>query len=256
MAVGGGKQARQERIVAELRAQPALRVSELAALFDVSTETVRRDLEELDRSKRLHRTYGGASALPYMSEPTLHERSQILVEERTRIGRAAARLVGPNEVIFIDSGSTTLACAQRLSADCQAMTAITTSVPIAAVLAANPAIHVIVCPGDYDPRDGSLHGTHTVEFIRRFSASHVFFGASALAAEGPSDANPAAVAIKQAMIERAALATLLVDHSKYERGALERICALKSIDRIVCDARLPDELATLARKHSIEIIVA
>jgi DeoR/GlpR family transcriptional regulator of sugar metabolism len=135
------------------------------------------------------------------------------------------------------------------------MTAITTSVPIATVLAANPAIEVIVCPGHYDPRDGSLYGTHTVEFIRRFNATHVFLGASALGVEGPSDANSAAVAIKQAMIERAAMATLLVDHSKYERTALERICAVKSLDRIVCDAPLPEDIAEAARKHGLAILV-
>ena len=87
------KQERQERIVAELHIQPAIRASEIAAKLGVHAETVRRDLKDLDRGGLLNRTYGGASVAALAFEPSLVERDRILVEERRLIGRLAAALI-------------------------------------------------------------------------------------------------------------------------------------------------------------------
>ena len=91
------KSDRQARIVAELRAAPTLRVNELAGLLDVSTETVRRDLAELDERGLINRTYGGAMR-PIAFEPALAERESLMVAERERIAAAAVELVEPNDI--------------------------------------------------------------------------------------------------------------------------------------------------------------
>ena len=90
------KQLRQERILTELKATPALRVSDLAREFGVSTETIRRDLDALSHDGLISRTYGGAATAPVSHEPALNERHRFLVEERSRIARAAAALVEPH----------------------------------------------------------------------------------------------------------------------------------------------------------------
>jgi DeoR/GlpR family transcriptional regulator of sugar metabolism len=110
------KRERQERILAELHADPAVRIGALAQTFAVSSETVRRDLDELIRDGRVNRTYGGAALPPMGVEPSLNERYRRLVAERARIGRLAATLVAPGEVPMIDAGSTT-AHRRRLAAE-------------------------------------------------------------------------------------------------------------------------------------------
>src|SRR5215469_320819 len=80
------KTERQARILGELRAQPAIRISDLAGDFGVSTETIRRDLDELGQQGMLSRTYGGAAPRPFGAEPTLSERYKEHVSERERVG--------------------------------------------------------------------------------------------------------------------------------------------------------------------------
>ena len=107
---------RFERIIDELRGSTTVRISQLADDFGVSTETVRRDIDELSRRGLVDRTYGGAAGRPMAREPAVNERYQSLVEERSRIGAFAAQLVEPGDVLMIDSGSTTTHFAQRLAA--------------------------------------------------------------------------------------------------------------------------------------------
>src|ERR1700681_2390643 len=152
------KSERQTRILGELRASPAIRISGLAGGFGVATETIRRDLDELNQQGMLSRTYGGAAARPFGAEPTLSERYKEYVEERERVGALAARAIKPGQVLMIDAGSTTLHFARRLSAELRDLTVITNSFSIASVLSTNQTISVVVCPGRYDGREGSVFG--------------------------------------------------------------------------------------------------
>src|SRR5437762_1257517 len=121
MAMAGKKKLkkteRQARILGELRASPAIRISELAAEFVVSTETIRRDLDELSQQGMLSRTYGGAAARPFGAEPALNERYKEFVEERERVGAFAAQAIKPGQVLMVDAGSTTLHFARRLRSE-------------------------------------------------------------------------------------------------------------------------------------------
>ena len=126
-----GKLQRRERIIAELRANPAVRVAALARAFGVSTETVRRDLDALSDGGLVSRTYGGA-ALPAIGvEPSVAERQRELTQERERIARRAFELLAPREVVMIDCGSTTWHFARRLAIEPLPLTVVTNSLGIA-----------------------------------------------------------------------------------------------------------------------------
>ena len=247
---------RQARILGELRASPAIRISALAGEFGVSTETIRRDLDELSHQGMLSRTYGGAAPRPFGAEPTLSERYKEHVSERERVGVLAAKAIKPGQVLMIDSGSTTLHFARRLSAELRDLTAITNSCGIAAVLAANPTIRVVLCPGRYDPREGSVFGSDSESFLQRFNANLAVISCSGLTPEGPNDVNPAAAGIKRAMLARAESNMLLLDHSKFDVLALENVCGLESIRLIVADRAPQGELVRAIRRAGIGIEVA
>ena len=213
------KSDRQARIVAELRAAPALRVNELAGLLDVSTETVRRDLAELSERGLINRTYGGAMR-PLSIEPALAEREKLMVEERDRIARAALRMVEPDDILMIGGGATTHTFARRLAAERDHLTIITHSFSIAMALASNPLHRVLVLPGQYDSREGLIHGPDTIDALQKFRAHRAFLGASGLTGEGPSDASVGPGLIYGAMMRRATDTVILADHSKFERPSL------------------------------------
>lgn len=229
------KQERQDRIVAELHIRPAIRASEIAEKLGVHAETVRRDLKDLDRGGLINRTYGGAAAAPLAFEPSLAERDRILVDERRRIGRCAAALIEPGDVLMVDAGSTTIHFARQLAARAIDLTLITNSYGVAAVLARRPTVRVIVCPGDYDAKQGGVHGPDTISYLHRFHANKVLIGAGGLTAHGPSEFDPSFAAVKRAMLEHAQRRLLLVDHGKFGRTMLDLICPLGELTEIVVD---------------------
>jgi DeoR/GlpR family transcriptional regulator of sugar metabolism len=247
------KSERQARILGELRASPAIRISALAGEFGVSTETIRRDLDEMSNQGVLSRTYGGAAARPFGAEPALSERYKEHVVERERVGTLAARFVKPGQVLMIDSGSTNLHFARRLSAELANLTAITNSCGIAAVLAANPTIRVVLCPGRYDSREGSVFGSDSEGFLQRFNANLAVISCSGLTVEGPNDVNPAAAGVKRAMLTRAESNMLLVDHSKFDVLALENVCSLETIRMMVADQAPAGELGAAIRRAGIPV---
>jgi DeoR family transcriptional regulator, glycerol-3-phosphate regulon repressor len=251
-----GKRERHERILRDLKLHAAIRVSELARELGVTTETIRRDLDELSDSGVLNRTYGGAALPPAQREPAFQERQRLMIEERSRIGAAASGMIASGEILMVDAGSTTLHFARHLASSTRALTVITNSLPVATTFALNAAIRVILCPGDYNALEDGVFGPHTIDFIRRFNANHAVIGASGLDRLGATDALTEAVGVKQAMLERAQRKMLLVDAGKFEAAFLERVCPLADLTDIVADRAPPDALAEAIRAAGVKLHVA
>lgn len=247
---------RRERILRDLRLHSAIRVSHLARALGVTTETIRRDLDALAAHGRLNRTYGGAAVLPNAREPAFHERQSRQVEERGRIGARAAALIRPGEVLMVDSGSTTLHFVRHLASLSVDVTLVTNSPAIAATAAVNGSIRILLCPGEYDPREGGVFGAHTSEFLQRLRADRAVFGASGLGPDGPSEAIPGAAAVKRAMIARAQHTMLLVDATKFGQEHVELVCPLVNIGDLVVDRKPPAALVTALREATVRVHVA
>jgi DeoR/GlpR family transcriptional regulator of sugar metabolism len=250
------KRKRQEAILAELRASPALRVSELAAAFSLSTETIRRDLDELSRQGLLSRTYGGATGAPVSLEPWLDDRYHLHSDRRTAIARATATHIADGEALMIDAGATTIFVARRLAAERNDLRVVTTSFGVAAALATNPSIHILCAPGEFDPRDGGVGGPDTLAFLRRFNVGKAIIGASRVDAQGPSDVNSTSVWIKRVMIERAQETILVADHGKFDNTAFETVCPLEEIDFLVTDDKPPVALTRALDRAGVKLHVA
>jgi DeoR/GlpR family transcriptional regulator of sugar metabolism len=237
------KAARQQQIVARLAESPAIRISHLANALGVSTETVRRDVDELTRRGVVDRTYGGAIIRHTGFQPGFGERERLAVAERARIGRAAAALVRPGDVLMVDSGSTTAQFARALAAAGVDITVITNSLGVANALADAPALRVIVCPGDLSGRERGLYGAETAAFLSRFNADIAFIGATGLTLEGPTDVETRACWVKRTMLQRTARRVLLADSSKFGRSHLEVVCPWENLTDLITDRRPEETLA-------------
>ena len=250
------KAERKRRIVAELRANPTVRISTLAAGFSVSSETVRRDIDELSASGLVTRTYGGAAATSMSHEPAVDQRFGAMVAERKRIARLAATMVEPGDVVLVDAGSTVTHFAHQLALEDIEATVITNSLGVATALGASESVRVILCPGHYIGREHAVYGPETGQFLKGFHANRAIIGASGLTLEGVTEAHSPAAWVKRAMLERAERCSLLVDRGKFDQPFLEVVCPFESLDDVVCDSLPPKALGRALMRAKVAVHVA
>ena len=246
---------RQSRIVAALRAAPALRIHELSALLLVSPETVRRDLTEMDQAGLINRTYGGATRA-VGQEPGIAVREGLMVAERRRIAEAAVALIAPDDVLMIGGGATTLHFARLLAERCNGLTIITHGISIAAALAANPTHKVLILPGQYDGREGQILGPDTIEALHRFHANKAVLGASGLTDEGPNDAGLSPGQTYGTMMLRAAETLILADHGKFAQTSLTVYGRWSAATTLVTDCAPTGALAQALSRAGAGLVVA
>ncbi|HEX9771705.1 MAG TPA: DeoR/GlpR family DNA-binding transcription regulator [Kiloniellales bacterium] len=249
------KHTRHERIIALLRANPAVRVADLAREFGVSTETVRRDLDELSRVGAVNRTYGGAARSSMGHEAAVNERLQEHVGERERIAQRASTLVESGDLVMIDGGSTTIHFARQLAAQSCRVTALTNSLGVAAALGRDPSSKVVLCPGDYHPSEGIVTGPETIAFLERFFVDKAFIGASGLTEAGPSEVHSSAAWVKRRMLRQAKRCYLLLDSSKFNVLRHELVCPLGEISELITDRRPSGALRAALTKAAVKIDV-
>jgi DeoR/GlpR family transcriptional regulator of sugar metabolism len=247
------KAERRRRILVELRLRPHVRTGELAALLGVTTETIRRDMDELSRLGKLSRSFGGAVAID--AHPNLDVRDRSNLPSREAIARRAAALVREGETLMIDAGSTTLQLARVADLARTAATVITNSLRVAAALAPSPAPRIVLCPGDYLMGEAAVIGTETTEFLRRFHVDRAFVGASALSERGVTEVVPGFAEVKRAMLAQARETHLLIDSSKFGNTHMTLVGRLGEFRSILSD-RLPDDaLLARCRAAGVELIV-
>ncbi|MBU2959977.1 DeoR/GlpR family DNA-binding transcription regulator [Citreicella sp. C3M06] len=245
--------ARQDRILTKLRAQPALRASELAQILDVSHETIRRDLIDLDRRGLLRRTYGGAER-PLRFEAPLAERRSMHVQARARIGSDAAAQITPGQVVMIGSGATCWHAARALAASGRQLTAITNDHPVAEALCDNPSAQIITLGGRLNPSERYASGPQAIEELTRYRANWAILGASGVDSLGVHDIDDLAAGICRHMIRQAQRVAIVADRSKFDRPALARIAGWSEVDLLVTDAAPDGALATTLAAHGVDVL--
>jgi DeoR family glycerol-3-phosphate regulon repressor len=230
---------RQPRIEAIIRQEGAVSVEMLAARFDVSAETIRRDLGNLAERGRVQKVHGGARR-PYLIREATHDvRATAAAEAKAAIGRRLADAVAPGETLFIDTGSTTLAAAAAL-ASVPDLTIITNSCRLADRLCASgsdAAIHLL--GGRYGADNAQTTGIAVIEQLQGFRADRAILTVAALDPDlGAMDASLDEAQIARAMIRHARSVTILADASKFGRQAAFAVCAPEDIDLIISDEQL------------------
>lgn len=250
------KELRHEQILNAFGANPSLRVNRLAEELGVSTETIRRDLAELDRIGRLNRTYGGAVSTGNRFEPALNERLGLHVVERGAIARAALERFGQAEAMVLGGGATMLIFARLLARTRQRLTVITPSYPIAVELAANPMITVMLLPGIFDAQEGLVYGPESIRAIQRYRAQVTLVGASGLDEDGISEAMLNAGELYSAMLEHTSHGVILADHSKFGKRALVLLRRWSEATTLVTDRPPPPPLSSAMAEGGSQCVVA
>ncbi|ETX13937.1 DeoR family transcriptional regulator [Roseivivax halodurans JCM 10272] len=246
---------RRRQILLELRLKPHVRVSELAAQFGVTTETVRRDMEELSEAGLLNRAHGGASAAAPGIHRDMDERRLERVAERERLGRFAASLVSDGDTIMIDAGTTTMELARALAFAERRVTAITNSLQVAMMLGQNARASVRLAPGTYMREEAALVGIETCEYLARYNVDACFLGAAGLSEVGVTEAVDGFDAIKRTMMCQSGARHFLIDSSKFGRTHFSRVASCAEIGTLVTDMPPAGSLAAALPETEVRILV-
>ena len=229
----------RHQAIAELVASRGrVAVTELATHFDVTTETVRRDLSQLEKLRLLRRVHGGAVSTRSvtMLEAQLPDRDQANAEQKERIARAAIALLPEGGgTLLVDAGSTTARLAAHLPTGDQ-WTVITHSVPIAALLAPLPHVELHLLPGRVRTATQAAVGHGTVEAIGQLRADLAFLGTNGISVRhGLSTPDPEEAATKRALVAGAERVVVLADSTKVGQERTVRFADLDDIDVLVTD---------------------
>ena len=247
------KKARWREIREQLDRQPVVQISEMADYFDVSVETVRRDIDSMATEGLVIRTYGGAANSRIASEPTLEERTELLIDERKKISLAALHRVSDGDVLMMDASATCVHFGKLLARERTDLTVITNSFAVARALASNYTFTVLMLPGVFNAHENANYGGLTVEYLQRYQADHCFSSCGALTPRGPTEVNAEVACLKRAMIQLSKQTTLLIDRSKLGSGKLETVCPLDQISEIVCDANPSEEVQLALQRASVNL---
>lgn len=225
---------RRARIRDLLRTRP-IAVEEMAALFETSPSTIRRDLAVLSDEGQIVRTYGGAlAAAP--GEPSLHERERLARAPKAAIARAAERRVRPGQVLLLDAGTTVGALAVRL-ASWTGITVVTSGLTSLAALAESEGVELIMLGGAVRHVSLGLIGPIAEATLRGITADAVFLGADGVVAgRGVCETTAEQAALKRLMVDQSAEIYVLADASKLGRHSGHWWTALDRPWTLITDA--------------------
>lgn len=238
----------RKRIILELLEEcEQVRVADLAQQFNVSTETIRRYLEELEAENKLKKVYGGAVKVEKESEePTLYEREILRIEEKKRIARKAVEFIEDGDVIVIDEGTTTYQMVNGLCGKL-GITVITNSFPVSSLLIsyANRNLYkgeLIFIGGKVQFNHYRSSSSISEKMAKEFFPDKVFLSADGLIPDkGVMSYNLDKKMLSQIYLENATKSFLLLDHSKLGTKASYRMANISDLDYILSDVPIPAE---------------
>lgn len=247
---------RQMEILEIARASGRVGVEELAERFDVTLQTIRRDLGELADHGMLDRIHGGAVMRSGVSNIGYAERRRMHEDAKAAIARACAARIPDNSSIIINLGTTTEAVARELLGH-RNLTVITNNMNVANILVGNDSCEIVVAGGTLRRSDGGLVGDLTTEFMAQFKPDYAIIGASALDSDGDLlDFDMAEVRVSRAIAGLARKCFLVTDISKLERSAPVRIISMSDLDTVFVDRPLPDALMRKCGEWQTAVVIA
>ncbi|MBZ7679340.1 DeoR/GlpR transcriptional regulator [Klebsiella michiganensis] len=232
------KTARQKYLIEILSEKGQITISELVDRLQVSADTLRRDLSDLEKQGLAQKNHGGAIALN-LSAMNRQNRNTLLPDTKKRLGKMVAEKIPGGSTLFLDAGSTVLAVATQIQGP---MTVITPSLDIAQHFSTRADIQLILLGGKWDMQQRLFAGSAIVSLLERYRADIAVLGTCALHADlGLSASQEADAEVKRAMLAASAEHWLVADHMKLNHCEPWLVAGLADIHQLFLD-RPWDEL--------------
>lgn len=231
-------------------------LDQICSRFEISKSTLRRDLDTILSEGNIKKIYGGVTAIPQRELVSFNERNIAHLEQKKKIAAAAAQLVENGDIIFIDSGTTTVHIIDLLKTK-KNITVVTNSIAI--ILSAIPFsnISIITLSGTLNRKTLSFTGPYAPQILRNFNISKAFMATTGFSVEsGITNSSPLETDIKRMATERSQQIYLLADSSKCGAAALITYCGLDKIDALITDAEPSEEVRDFMTSNKKQIIIA
>jgi DeoR family transcriptional regulator of aga operon len=250
---------RRERIVSLLREQGSVQIPSLAELFQVSTQTLRKDLNFLDDKGVCTRSSGGAILKRGALSPTeqaIEVKRALYADEKMRIGKSAAALIESDDSVLLDSGTTTLQVARHIDPEAS-LVVVTNDVGIMNELVTRERVQLVLLGGTLRRKNLSFYGTQTERTLQDMHVDKLFLAADGFDIEKGITTHFEPEALLNRMMCQAASEIIVVaDSSKFGRICLHKILEPMGIAKLVTDAGIPDSAREALTRIGVEVIVA
>jgi DeoR family transcriptional regulator, fructose operon transcriptional repressor len=247
---------RIEQIRTKLLVQKEVSIETLAEQLNVSQMTIRRDLEQLENQGEVIRTHGGAAmARKLIFESAFHDKQHIMSDAKQKIACLAAKFVKTGDVIFLDTGTTNLEIAKKLSTKGN-ITVITTSLAIAYELQFSENMEVILLGGFMRKGSPDLHGPLTEQNIDFFRSDIAFIGADAVDIKGNTFTDDLRVVnLDRKMASHSKKVIITTDSSKFNKNSMCNVFNYKDYDFIITDSKVGKRKINQLHKNKIQVKV-
>ncbi|BCL73331.1 Glycerol-3-phosphate regulon repressor [Vibrio nigripulchritudo MADA3029] len=246
---------RHHEILALLDEQGFLSTEAFVETFNVSPQTIRRDLNELAKQGLISRHHGGASLYSSTENEAYSTRKVSHQEEKARIAAELVKKIPNGSSLFIDIGTTTEAVATALL-NHKDLKVVTNNINVASILMAKEDFTVIIAGGQIRNKDGGIIGEATREFIEQFRMDFGIIGISGIDSDGSLlDFDYSEVKIAQAIIASSRQTLLAADSSKFNRGAMVNLGHISQVDSLFTDEMPAAELVEVIKQHEVELLV-
>ena len=230
---------RQRRLLEILKQRRSAQLDDLASHLGVSSSTIRRDLEQLEKQRLVERTHGGAVYVD--DQPTVSNRAtmslaarmQERVSEKQAIARYAASLVEPDMTLLLDGGSTIVMAAQCIEA--RPIQVVTTSLSVANIFKEDDEVELLLAGGSLYPRSEVTVGPITTATLAELHADVLMLSLAGIEGDAGYNINLSMARVEQVMLQQATHSVMLMDSAKFGRKSLTRVCSVRDVDKIVTD---------------------
>lgn len=245
---------RRQSILDIARKVGVVTVDELISRFDVTPQTIRKDLNRLCDERLLTRTHGGARLASSVENMSYEARRMLASDQKQAIGKAVAGIIPDNASLFVNIGTTTEAVAQALLQH-QRLLVITNNINVASLMRPYPQNKVIIASGEVRSSDGGVIGESAVDFIKQFKVDFAVIGTSSIDADGALlDYDYREVKVSQAILSNARHVILVADSSKHERSAPVRIGHISQAHSFVTDHCPNAAFRALLESFDVQVI--
>ncbi|MCL5612332.1 MAG: DeoR/GlpR family DNA-binding transcription regulator [Chloroflexi bacterium] len=235
-------------------------VSDLVIQFKVTETSIRRDLTLLEQGGRLKRIHGGAIPIPGSSRTdSFAEKKELHIKAKERIGKVAAELIRPKDIVLLDSGTTTLQVVRHVPSalrNSSMITLVTNSQPIAQEVLTWPSPNLTILGGLYLPDYQATVGPQTLAQLQELTADKVFLGADGVTfGSGATTASILMAEVDRKMVEHSRQVILVTDSSKIGRVGFVPIRAMNSIHILITDTNAPSDIIQSIRELGVQVLL-
>lgn len=247
---------RQSIIIEAAKKNGAVKTDELIKMFDVSAETIRRDLLALEEQGVLRRVYGGAVVCGgSVPNKNIDERREDFKAQKKELVRFATELISEGDIIAIDEGTTALRFADIIAERFNNLIVVTHSLDVLQRLIKNPDIEVVLCGGSYLRNENALCGELTATCYKNLHVMKSFVFPSAISMDGGIMATTEEMwRIQKVMMSIADEVVVMADSSKFEKSSLYKVCPLNQSYTYITDSGIADALTNLYEENGYKIL--